>query len=105
MRNRKELSEGWYDPATKQRADKAASEQKLRPQPARRTELEKTVLAEPQAPEESEEEDDNNDDDDFGPALPGARGSAGRMGPVVPSLQDIQHRNGQSCSTRSMFRL
>ncbi|KAK8192593.1 hypothetical protein M8818_007763 [Zalaria obscura] len=82
--NRKELSEGWYDPATKQRADASAHEPAARrPSPPAR----------PTAHEENKESHESDDEDDYGPSLPSQQLAANRVGPMVPRLQDLQHRN------------
>lgn len=98
LRNRGDLSEGWYDPATKQRADTAATtatpQTSKKPQlpPSRGDEL---VSREPEEKTDIHAGSDNEyDDDEYGPAMPMQQLSNGRIGPKIPSMQDIQYRNG-----------
>lgn len=82
--NRGELAEGWYDPATKDKADARAAEFGAEPKP--KGERQETSTR-PHAPAKGDDADEEDDDDDFGPALP-----VQRSGPSVPSFQDLQHR-------------
>lgn len=115
--NRAELSEGWYDPTTKTKADNSAiatdrSAQKdgleVPPSPpSRRKQTAQTVQPEPElkqqhnggADEDEDGDDDGDDDDDnddYGPALPANVQLQGRgPGPAIPSLEDLQHRHGR----------
>ena len=116
--NRAELSEGWYDPTTKTKADNSAiatdrSAQKdgleVPPSPpSRRKQTAQTVQPEPElkqqhnggADEDEDGDDDGDDDDDnddYGPALPANVQLQGRgPGPAIPSLEDLQHRHGRN---------
>ncbi|KAG9559739.1 hypothetical protein KCU71_g9409, partial [Aureobasidium melanogenum] len=95
--NRAELAEGWYDPVTKEKADRAASEAKttrrsppLREQPEQdyRQHDQQTATIQPAATQDDSE-------DEYGPSLPT---NTGRAGPAVPSIQDLQYRNGRLVS-------
>ena len=95
--NRGELAEGWYDPATKARADGRALAAPSR-QP--RTENLDTADSYPRSEAMSvahhtrddgdEEANDDNDDDGYGPALPPT--ASQRPGPHIPTTQDLQYR-------------
>lgn len=101
MRNQGELPEGWYDPATKKRAD-AATEAPLSPIPELATTRRRgspdygAIAPAVAAYDES--------DDEFGPALPtqtvvghvstGSRGYEKRVGPAIPNVQDLEYRDG-----------
>ncbi|KAG9673569.1 hypothetical protein KCV03_g9649, partial [Aureobasidium melanogenum] len=91
-RNRAELAEGWYDPVTKEKADRAASEAKTtrrsppsREQPEQdyRQHEQQTATIQPAANQDDSE-------DEYGPSLPT---NTSRAGPAVPSIQDLQYRN------------
>lgn len=74
QRNRGELSEGWYDPETLRKALVSA------------TEAEGEMGAGKEGSDSEEE---------IGPALPGqGREGGGRMGPSIPSLQDLELKRG-----------
>lgn len=91
--NRKELSEGWYDPEMKARADeryRSRPKDVGRQMPARDAPRTAVKSPDPTGEEEEEEEEEDEDDDGYGPALPG-RGHQ-RLGPSIPSMQDLQHR-------------
>ncbi|KAI4741661.1 hypothetical protein E4T50_07890 [Aureobasidium sp. EXF-12298] len=90
--NRAELAEGWYDPVTKEKADRAASEAKTtrrsppsREQPEQdyRQHEQQTATIQPAANQDDSE-------DEYGPSLPT---NTSRAGPAVPSIQDLQYRN------------
>lgn len=86
----KDLAEGWYDPATKQKADQQAAREPL---PAR------FVNSFEQQPQESEELANDGsiqaDDYEVGPAAPSYAGSMSRSGPSAPNRQDLQYRDGK----------
>ena len=84
-RNRAELAEGWYDPVTKEKADRAAAEQKTRhySPPPREQQHQDASTVQPA-------EDHDDSEDDYGPSLPT---TISRVGPSVPSMQDLQYRN------------
>lgn len=103
-RNRGDLSEGWYDPATKIKADTAT---KTKPSAApespsaRRRGSPDYGTTNRAVPAEEE-----SDDDDFGPALPshtvvgqlatGPRTFEKRVGPAIPNVQDLEYRDGMN---------
>ena len=97
VRNRGELAEGWYDPATLQKAVRSAEETKTYIRnPGRRR-------GSPDYGPGPEDEDytaeSSGDDDDIGPALPNANPRTDkrhRSGPAIPSLQDLELRRGMS---------
>lgn len=89
MRNRGELAEGWYDPATLRKAQASAATTSLSsPLP-----LSKRVKTEVQ--------DEGSDDDAVGPALPHnyiTTYKAGmRSGPAIPNFQDLELKRGEIC--------
>ncbi|KAH0267584.1 hypothetical protein KCU91_g9996, partial [Aureobasidium melanogenum] len=90
--NRGELAEGWYDPVTKEKADRAASEAKTtRRSPLSRQQPEQAYRQhEQQAATSQPAADQDDSEDEYGPSLPT---NAGRVGPTVPSIQDLQYRN------------
>lgn len=102
-RNRGELSEGWYDPTTKKKADAVAKAPRSQSPEASTTRSRGSpdygALAPTVAPEEES-------DDEFGPALPsqttaghlatGPRGFEKRVGPAIPNVQDLEYRDGMS---------
>ena len=94
MRNRGELAEGWYDPATLQKAQAsvalnavdAGRQSRLRDSPS---------YGSPRRTEES------SDEDILGPAMPGNETQVytneNRRGPTIPNLQDLELRRGMAC--------
>ncbi|KFX92062.1 hypothetical protein V490_05582 [Pseudogymnoascus sp. VKM F-3557] len=92
--NRAELSEGWYDPSTYQKAVASASEQEPQSRDyepsSRDPDRERYHRDEPSRREDPE----SSSDDSIGPALPGQEGrqGRGRMGPSAPNMQDIELR-------------
>ncbi|KAH0336508.1 hypothetical protein KCU81_g8526, partial [Aureobasidium melanogenum] len=90
--NRGELAEGWYDPVTKEKADRAASEAKTtRRSPLSREQSEQDYRQHEQHATTSQPAADQDDsEDEYGPSLPT---NASRVGPTVPSIQDLQCRN------------
>ena len=86
VRNRGELAEGWYDPATLQKAQASATsnaanaESRSRPRDSPRG------------------ANDSSDEDVVGPAMPGGevrvyKGDK-RAGPAIPNLQDLELQRG-----------
>lgn len=89
MRNRGELAEGWYDPATLRKAQASAVSTSLSsPLP-----LSKRVKTEAQ--------DESSDDDAVGPALPNnyisTQKAGKRSGPAIPNLQELELKRGEIC--------
>ncbi|KAK3690780.1 hypothetical protein LTR37_019002 [Vermiconidia calcicola] len=84
--NRGELAEGWYDPETKKRADeRLAEERDHRPS----SKVSERRVEEQQGPH-GPPEDDEEEDDGYGPTLPSTGGL--KLGPTVPSFQDLQYK-------------
>lgn len=89
--NRGELSEGWYDPSTKQKAyEKAIIKY------SQTVEEVPEIVPKRQNGTDScsdiESNDGNQSDQSFGPMLPGQemRSKSRKLGPTIPSIQDIQ---------------
>ena len=87
--NRGELAEGWYDAATKQRADEAAlgsysgqQDDDVRPRPEYETRQRHRT--------DPHEERSEDEDDDFGPTLPVRAHGTSRAGPSIPNAQDLE---------------
>ncbi|KAF2226315.1 hypothetical protein BDZ85DRAFT_48686 [Elsinoe ampelina] len=88
--NRGELSEGYYDPAMKVRADARASDRQG------------SRVIEDTAPSraECEEAKDEDDEDDYGPARP----KGGDRGAAQPTRQDLQYRDELKAEARESER-
>lgn len=84
-----ELSEGWYDPALKQRADERAASAPVENAVVKSKVRSKEQTQDKARPKEQTQDEDSEDDDGYGPALPD---NARVSGPSVPNLQDLQHR-------------
>ncbi|KAJ5601465.1 hypothetical protein N7510_010999 [Penicillium lagena] len=79
--NRGELAEGWYDPATLDKARKSAAEQPM-PGPSRgRAASPDGTKGGTEAPEHPADED--NEDEDYGPALPHSGFEVGQFAHLV----------------------
>jgi len=94
-RNRGELAEGWYDPAMKSKAEEALQDQEMwsgSPQPQATQAAKEDSPKRDTRPSETPG-DDGSSEDEFGPALPKDL-SRSRHGPVIPSLQDLELRDG-----------
>ncbi|TVY76078.1 Uncharacterized protein LSUE1_G005435 [Lachnellula suecica] len=90
--NRGELSEGWYDPSTLQKAIKSTEEE---PEPkSGNAQLNPSTSGAPRRahPEARKAGDDSDSDDSIGPTLPGqeSRSRGDRMGPSIPNMQDLE---------------
>jgi hypothetical protein len=96
LRNRGELSEGWYDPSTLKKAVESAAAPEPRSPDKERPNATATKGRESRVParEESEESDS---DEEIGPTLPGQEGRSrgGRVGPSIPSMQDLELKKGK----------
>ena len=92
MRNRGELAEGWYDPATQQKAQASAASTSSNTEPRKRP-RESPKYGSPTRAEDSSEEDI------VGPTLPGQDAfiykSNKRAGPAIPNLQDLELKRGE----------
>ena len=93
MRNRGELSEGWYDPTTLQKAQQSASDEPPRNERLR-SDVAEVELSHTAAEQERGDEESDSDDS-VGPTLPGQeRSRSNRMGPSIPSVQDLELKRG-----------
>lgn len=103
-RNRGELAEGWYDPATLMKAVQAAEESKLEgPKGLKSETIEERDRREQRQKEadrdrkaDREEGESSDSDESIGPALPGqdGRSRGSRMGPSIPGMQDLELKRG-----------
>ncbi|KAH0287402.1 hypothetical protein M436DRAFT_85785 [Aureobasidium namibiae CBS 147.97] len=94
--NRAELAEGWYDPVTKEKADRATSGAKT----SRHSPPSAVQPKQDHHQHEHEHEqvvaagqpfaDHDDSEDEYAPSLPT---NLSRVGPTVPSIQDLQYRN------------
>ena len=101
VRNRGELAEGWYDPATLQKAIKSAAETNAPSRSPARRRGSPDYGSQPEN-DKATTESSNDDDDDIGPALPNADSKPHkhhRSGPAIPSLQDLELRRGTTRTT------
>lgn len=95
LRNRGELAEGWYDPATLQKANPSSTRDLAS---TRDSTGRKGSLDYGNSSRRDTQEVESSDDDDIGPALPGdeeqslRRGH--RSGPAIPNIQDLELQRG-----------
>ena len=82
LRNSGELAEGWYDPATKVKAEGHARD---------RTKV--GSIEHHRHPPKSQSNNQDSDADEFGPSLPDHVDLKARAGPAMPSGQDLQLRD------------
>lgn len=95
MRNRGELSEGWYDPTTLQKAQQSASDEPPRNERLRSDVAEVELSRTSTAAEQERGDEKSDSDDSVGPTLPGQeRSRSNRMGPSIPSVQDLELKRG-----------
>ncbi|KAJ6093127.1 hypothetical protein N7486_008416 [Penicillium sp. IBT 16267x] len=106
--NRAELAEGWYDPATLERARESIAE---RPPPVERergspdyARGEQKDNLDNRAPPTAEEE--NDDDDEYGPTLPHPNSGRGltHSGPTIPRFQDLELKRESAAEDASAER-
>jgi hypothetical protein len=98
-RNRGELSDGWYDPTTFQKAVAAAGvarEDEPRQETKGFPSEIKREREEPRREESRSEDAENDSDESMGPALPGqeSRSRRSRVGPSIPNIQDLELKRG-----------
>jgi hypothetical protein len=87
--NRGELAEGYYDPATKQKADETAVNVQVDWDAPRRS-PDHGGRQQPGTDDTTGRDSEDSEEDEFGPALPAdGRGDA-RPGPTVPNAQDLE---------------
>ena len=102
VRNRGELAEGWYDPATLQKAQASASSNAVH------TNSHSQPRGSPSygSPGRAEE---SSDEDVVGPAMPGSETNIyknhKRPGPAVPNLQDLELQRGMASCDDFLFQL
>ena len=107
MRNRGELAEGWYDPATLRKAQvsAAAIEEPLASTTSRKLPRRASPPYEGQAEKKA---DLSSEEDEFGPTLPGKEvhyhDTAKRPGPAIPNTQDLELRRGLEQEDQQMGR-
>ena len=87
VRNRGELAEGWYDPATLRKAQASAASKE-------------TGSTSQHTNNRPHKDYGSSDEDSFGPALP-EQGAAShpahkKPGPAIPTMQDLDLRKGLS---------
>lgn len=88
--NRGELAEGWYDPATKTRADQPRES----PQADYDDHGPRESPGYTPDPKDPERKDEDSDDASIGPTLPGTRGTGKSVGPTIPTFDDLAlHRD------------
>lgn len=88
--NRGELAQGWYDPATKQRADEGAADVKPDGAKQERRSPEYGMRAQEQPVHKSNRDNgESSDDDDFGPSIPAQTQLSQRVGPSIPNADDL----------------
>ena len=88
-RNQGELAEGWYDPATLEKARTSVAQ--MQPN-TRRDESQGDKNADMN--EEGPEEEGEDEEDEYGPVLPTGRGGGLSLGPTIPTMQDLELRKG-----------
>ncbi|EKD15852.1 hypothetical protein MBM_05863 [Drepanopeziza brunnea f. sp. 'multigermtubi' MB_m1] len=92
--NRGELSEGWYDPTTLQKAVQSAEGAELERREEERLNPKATAaegrIASPSPKKIGPEDSDS--DDSIGPSLPGQESSSGgrKKGPSIPNMHDLE---------------
>ena len=91
--NRGELAEGWYDPATKEKADQRYKSD-LKDRGPKHTAQRNQVARQSRG-----DRSDNDEDDDYGPVLPGGE-TTRKVGPAIPNFQDLQQRREQKDEDR-----
>lgn len=87
VRNRGELSEGWYDPETLQKAINSGAPPSTRP---REEDRPKAADTRNRDSRQAASDEGSDSDDSIGPALPGQEGRGSRMGPSIPRLEDLE---------------
>lgn len=88
VRNRGEIAEGWYDPATKAKANT-----NLHSEPPRG----KKRASPDYGADIKTQANKSDSEDDFGPSPPPKTGGGKRVGPVIPRVEDLDYRDGMLC--------
>ena len=95
MRNRGELAEGWYDPATLQKATSSSAKTST-PNETTRGRRASPDYGNP--PNDTHVSVESSDEDDIGPALPSTQmkhvNQTHQSGPTIPTLQDLELQRG-----------
>lgn len=104
-RNRGELAEGWYDPATLQKARQNAVEQPMADHQAGSPDYGRGVRREHGDPGEIPTAEDD-EDEEYGPTLPhpNAVRDVTHSGPTIPNMQDLELKRGKLSDTVLRFR-
>ncbi|KAF2135123.1 uncharacterized protein K452DRAFT_303778 [Aplosporella prunicola CBS 121167] len=116
--NRGELAEGWYDPATLQKAadsfgegeDSAAAPRSPAQQRKSSPDYNAGADARGTKPRRNRAEDDDDSEDEFAPALPSEIGfvDARRSGPAIPRIEDLalrrEHEEEDALASRDDLR-
>jgi peroxin-14 len=99
------LAEGWYDPATLEKARSAAASA---PGPVKGEEQHPAIVPTAGDDEEEGPNDDDDDDDEYGP-MPqyelSSRGGGRAPGPAIPTMQDLELRKGTFSQNSPGFRV
>lgn len=91
MRNRGELAEGWYDPATKEKALASVSEEYAEyPHPRGQSPPDYGPVPREQSIH------GHGDDGQYGPAPPPNPERSSKAGPAIPTFQDLEMRKGRA---------
>ena len=102
VRNRGELAEGWYDPATLQKAQASASSNIVDTEYQSR----RRDVPNYDSPKRAEE---SSDEDIVGPTMPDSQtnvhGTERRSGPAIPNLQDLELQRGMASWNGVLFSL
>jgi hypothetical protein len=109
MRNRGELSEGWYDPSTLQKAVRSASEYDSNPvkEEPPSSAAKATASGEPEQTKREQDAEESDSDDSIGPTLPAqeSRSRGSRMGPGIPRMDDLELKRGKVIIHQCLYNL
>lgn len=96
MRNRGELAEGWYDPATLQRAIQSTQDSEIDREPREPKSYNAGGRESAEMSKDDQHGGGSDSDDSIGPALPGqeSKSRKGRAGPSIPNMQDLELKRG-----------
>lgn len=93
FRNNGELAEGWYDPSTKAKAEDRTRDGTRDDAQWDSIEKHRYPPKDRDSYTKSQRKNQDSDVDEFGPALPDQMDPRTRVGPAVPSGQDLQLRD------------
>ncbi|RDL41795.1 Uncharacterized protein BP5553_01774 [Venustampulla echinocandica] len=90
--NRGELAEGWYDPATLQKAIQSSQASEADPEIREPKSYSAGCRESAERPKDDQDGGDSDSDDSIGPTLPGqeSKSRRGRVGPSIPNMQDLE---------------